>query len=156
MLFSTAISTIRGWMCSLAAILENGYHGRHGTNPECLRSLKLPLWYIVWVCQVSCFYHKGHDFSVFCWTMMNVMLKASIQQLMVDTSNMHLKQIKSHNLWTGVYNSNRIRLNLNMLTDKRINISHDKCAELGTALSHRVKILFNLVLKHIWFAPHEQ
>ena len=54
--------------CSLAAVLENGCHGRHGTNPECLQSLKWPLWCIVWVCQVSCFYHKVHDFSVIRWT----------------------------------------------------------------------------------------
>ena len=58
----------RSLLCSLAAILENGCHGRHGTNPECLRSLKWPLWYIVWVCQVSYFNHKVHDFSVICWT----------------------------------------------------------------------------------------
>ena len=78
MLFSTSISTTGvecgfcdshiGQYCSLAAILENGCHGRHGTNSECLRSLKWPLWCLVWVCQVSCFYHKVHDFSVICWT----------------------------------------------------------------------------------------
>ena len=50
------------------AILENGCHGWHLTNPECLQSLKWPLWCLVWVCQVSCFYHKVHDFSVICWT----------------------------------------------------------------------------------------
>ena len=39
------------------------------------------------------------------------------------------------------YNSNNIRLNFNISIDKRTNISHDKYAQLGTALSHCVKIL---------------
>ena len=55
------------------------------------------------------------------------------------------------------YNSNHIRLNFNISIDKRINISHDKYAQLGTALSHCVKILFEPCFKtNIWFAPHEQ
>ena len=33
-----------------------------------IRSLKWLLWCLVWVCQVSRFYHKLQDFSVICWT----------------------------------------------------------------------------------------
>ena len=48
-----------------------------------LRSLELPLWCIVWVWQVSCFYHKVHDFSVICWTITNWsgVLKSYIRSL---------------------------------------------------------------------------
>ena len=33
---------------------------------------KWPLWHLVWVWQVSCFYHKVQDFSVICWSNMVV------------------------------------------------------------------------------------
>ena len=57
-----------GRLCSLAAIFKNGRHGRHGTNPKCLQYSKWLLWCLVGMCQVSCFYHKVHIFSVICWT----------------------------------------------------------------------------------------
>ena len=52
----------------MAAILENGRHNRPRHNLAWRYSYIYLFWYDVHVCQVSCFYHKMHDFSLICWT----------------------------------------------------------------------------------------
>ena len=46
-----------GRYCSIAAILENSYHGWHEDNMDCLWSLQYCLLCLVWTCKVSCLHH---------------------------------------------------------------------------------------------------
>ena len=51
----------------IAAILENDRHNRPRRNLAWHYSYIYLFWYNVHVCQVSCFYHKMHDFPLICW-----------------------------------------------------------------------------------------
>ena len=61
------LKVLRLLVSEIAAILENGRHNRPRRNLTWHYSSIYLIWYNVHVCQVSCFYHKMHDFLLICW-----------------------------------------------------------------------------------------
>ena len=61
------LKVLRHLVSEIAAIFQNGRHNRARRNLAWHYSYIYLFWYNVHVCQVSCFYHRMHDFPLICW-----------------------------------------------------------------------------------------